>query len=99
MCPTPDRAERDRTGRPELSGSRDPFEAVSDTRTGLRGTGPACLRGHGCEGRVVQGDPVAPEGPAGREQAVAERAGELVDRAPARGRDLVGVVRRELVVL
>src|SRR6266576_431364 len=41
------------------------------------------------ERRVVQRDAVAPEGSTRCEQSLAERPGELVERAPARLRDLL----------
>ena len=70
------------------------------------GSVPSCLarcalrrQSRAAPARVVQRDPVAPEGAARREQPLAERAAELVERSPAGGRDLVGVVRRELLVL
>jgi len=47
----------------------------------------------------VKRDSVAPQRAPGAEQALAERAAELVERAPAGGRDLVGVLRCELLVL
>ena len=51
------------------------------------------------ECRVVQRDAVAPERVAGREQSLAERAGELLERSPARAGDLDRVARSELLVL
>ena len=47
----------------------------------------------------MQGDPVVPERAAGAQQSLAQRAGELLERAPARARDLPGVLRSELLAV
>jgi hypothetical protein len=46
----------------------------------------------------VESDAVAPEGAAGRQQARAERARELVERSPAGGGDLDRVARHDVLV-
>ena len=45
----------------------------------------------------MQRDAVAPESPTGREEAFSERSGELGERAPAGGGDLLAVLRLERV--
>ena len=47
----------------------------------------------------MQGHPIAPEGAARCQQAAAQRSGQLLERAPARARDLLLVARLELLVL
>src|ERR671930_1018012 len=46
----------------------------------------------------MEGDAVAPEGSARLEEALAERAGELAERAPAGGFDLLSGARGDLLV-
>src|ERR671937_2629563 len=46
----------------------------------------------------MEGDAVAPEGSARLEEALAERAGELAERPPAGGFDLLSVARGDLLV-
>src|SRR5581483_4842049 len=72
-------------------------------RTGRRSapTGPRPASGS-CERtqrRVVQRDPVAPQRPSGCEERPTERPGELVERSPACGGDLAGIVGSERLVL
>src|SRR5437867_8968832 len=50
------------------------------------------------EGRVVQRDGVAPERMAGGEQPLAQVPAELLERRPARTRDLLRVLRAQLRV-
>src|SRR5215211_6774336 len=49
--------------------------------------------------RVVQRHPVSPERPPGGEQALTQRPGELVERAPAGDLDLLEVTRLDGRVL
>src|SRR5665647_3405895 len=57
------------------------------------------LQGQAGEGRVVEGDPVAPELPVLGEEALAQAAGELFERAPPRFGDLAGVAGHDLRVV
>src|SRR4051812_1013082 len=51
------------------------------------------------ERRVVEGDAVAPEGAVRGQEPGAERARELVQRAPAGGLDLLRVARHRLALV
>src|SRR4051812_24144214 len=53
----------------------------------------------GREGGVVEGDAVAPEGSVRLEEPGAERAGELLQRAPPCRLDLLGVARDRVALV